>query len=89
MIKIQIANFFKAEIEPLYGQNYEAWRLAKNSFTDGEDVDILIVKDKLLTGFDAPIAQVLYIDKSMKTHNLLQAIARVNRVFPGKKNMVE
>lgn len=85
--KDKIANFFKAEIEPLYGQNYEAYEdWAKNSFTDGEDIDILIVKDKLLTGFDAPIAQVLYIDKSMKTHNLLQAIARVNRVFPGKKN---
>ncbi len=85
--KIKIANFFKTEIEPLYGQNYEAYEdWAKNSFTDGEDVDILIVKDKLLTGFDAPIAQVLYVDKSMKTHNLLQAIARVNRVFPGKKN---
>ena len=85
--KDKIANFFKAEIEPLYGQNYEAYEdWAKNSFTDGEDIDILIVKDKLLTGFDAPIAQVLYIDKSIKTHNLLQAIARVNRVFPGKKN---
>ena len=85
--KDKIANFFKTEIEPLYGQNYEAYEdWAKNSFTDGEDIDILIVKDKLLTGFDAPIAQVLYIDKSMKTHNLLQAIARVNRVFPGKKN---
>ena len=85
--KDKIANFFKTEIEPLYGQNYEAYEdWARNSFTDGEDIDILIVKDKLLTGFDAPIAQVLYIDKSMKTHNLLQAIARVNRVFPGKKN---
>ena len=85
--KDKIAQFFKTEIEPLYGMNYEAYEdWAKNSFTDGEDIDILIVKDKLLTGFDAPIAQVLYVDKSMKTHNLLQAIARVNRVFPGKKN---
>lgn len=85
--KSKIARFFKTEIEPMYGQNneaYEEW--AKNAFTNGDDVDILVVKDKLLTGFDAPIARVLYIDKSMKTHNLLQAIARVNRVYPGKPN---
>ena len=85
--KKKISDFFKEEIEPLYGQNYEAYEdWAKNTFTDGEDIDILIVKDKLLTGFDAPIAQVLYVDKPMQTHNLLQAIARVNRVFPGKRN---
>ncbi len=45
---------------------------------------MLIVKDKLLTGFDAPVAAVLYVDKPMKEHSLLQAIARVNRVYPGK-----
>ncbi|GAB3369020.1 type I restriction endonuclease subunit R [Spongiibacter taiwanensis] len=39
----------------------------------------LIVKDMLLTGFDAPIAQVMYIDRSLKDHTLMQAIARVNR----------
>ena len=85
--KEKIAQFFKKEIEPLFGQNYEAYEdWAKNSFNNGEDVDILVVKDKLLTGFDAPIAQALYVDKPMKTHNLLQAIARVNRVYPAKKN---
>ena len=40
--------------------------------------------DKLLTGFDAPRAAVLYIDKLLKEHNLLQAIARVNRLYEGK-----
>ena len=45
---------------------------------------ILIVTEKLLTGFDAPRAKVLYLDKELKDHNLLQAIARVNRVFEGK-----
>ncbi len=77
--------FFKEEVEPRFGNNYEAYEdWAKNSFLGGEDVDILIVKDMLLTGFDAPVATVLYVDKPMKEHALLQAIARVNRVFPGK-----
>ncbi len=48
------------------------------------DIDLLIVVDKLLTGFDAPKATVLYIDKQLKEHSLLQAIARVNRVYEGK-----
>jgi len=45
----------------------------------------LIVKDMLLTGFDAPIAQVMYIDRSLKDHTLMQAIARVNRTHKGKQ----
>lgn len=48
-------------------------------------VAFLIVCDMLLTGFDAPIEQVMYIDKRLKEHNLLQAIARVNRVSYGKQ----
>jgi type I restriction enzyme R subunit len=48
-------------------------------------IAFLIVCDMLLTGFDAPIEQVMYIDKRLKEHNLLQAIARVNRVAKGKK----
>ncbi|MFC4558374.1 type I restriction endonuclease subunit R [Virgibacillus kekensis] len=56
----------------------------KDEFTHGDDIDILIVVDKLLTGFDAPRATVLYIDKMLKEHNLLQAIARVNRLYEGK-----
>lgn len=55
----------------------------KNKFCDGE-IDILIVCSKLLTGFDAPICQVLYIDKELKEHGLLQAIARTNRLCEGK-----
>lgn len=52
---------------------------------DGQDpTAFLIVKDMLLTGFDAPIAQVMYIDRSLKEHTLMQAIARVNRTYPGK-----
>ena len=55
----------------------------KNKFCDGE-IDILIVCSKLLTGFDAPVCQTLYIDKELKEHSLLQAIARTNRLYEGK-----
>jgi type I restriction enzyme R subunit len=48
-------------------------------------IAFLSVCDMLLTGFDAPIEQVMYIDKPLKEHTLLQAIARVNRKAPGKK----
>lgn len=48
-------------------------------------IAFLIVCDMLLTGFDAPIEQVMYIDKRLKEHNLLQAIARVNRVTSNKR----
>lgn len=52
------------------------------SFTNSpEGVEIIIVVDKLLTGFDAPRNTVLYLAKQLKDHNLLQAIARVNRLF--------
>ncbi|MGP4072887.1 type I restriction endonuclease subunit R [Piscibacillus sp. B03] len=56
----------------------------KDEFVNGDDIDLLIVVDKLLTGFDAPKASVLYVDKVLKEHNLLQAIARVNRLYEGK-----
>ncbi len=52
------------------------------SFVNNEDgIEILIVVDKLLTGFDAPRDTVLYLAKELHDHNLLQAIARVNRIF--------
>ncbi len=54
------------------------------SFHDPEGIEILVVVDKLLTGFDEPRNTVLYIDKPLKEHTLLQAIARVNRLFEGK-----
>jgi type I restriction enzyme R subunit len=52
---------------------------------DEDPTALLIVKDMLLTGFDAPIAQVMYIDRSLKDHTLMQAIARVNRTYKGKQ----
>jgi len=55
-------------------------------FADKNDpLKMLIVVDKLLTGFDEPKNAVLYIDKALKEHNLIQAIARVNRLHPKKK----
>ncbi|MBC7249687.1 MAG: HsdR family type I site-specific deoxyribonuclease [Anaerolineae bacterium] len=47
---------------------------------------ILIVTQKLLTGYDAPVLYVMYLDKPLKDHTLLQAIARVNRPYPAKEN---
>jgi type I restriction enzyme R subunit len=49
------------------------------------DVGILVVNEMLITGFDAPIEQVMYLDNILKEHNLLQAIARVNRVYNKNK----
>lgn len=60
--------------------------------TDEEDKDtngnvgIIVVNNMLLTGFDAPIEQVLYLDRVIVAHNLLQAIARVNRIGPEGKD---
>lgn len=54
-------------------------------FGEGQsNLSFLIVKDMLLTGFDAPIAQVMYLDRKLTDHNLLQAIARVNRTNKNK-----
>ena len=58
-------------------------RFKKPMSEDG--LSILIVKDMLLTGFDAPICQVMYLDRKLREHTLLQAIARVNRTAPAKK----
>lgn len=66
-------------------EQFEAW--AKQEFIDHPgDMKLLIVVDKLLTGFDAPSATYLYIDKKMRDHNLFQAICRVNRVDSDEKD---
>ena len=55
-------------------------------FKDSKDeMKLVIVRDMWLTGFDAPSVHTMYVDKPMKSHNLMQAIARVNRVFKDKK----
>ena len=67
-----------------YGSEEAYLKYVKDEFIYGDEIDLLIVVDKLLTGFDAPRASTLYIDKQLKEHNLLQAIARVNRLYDGK-----
>ena len=58
-------------------------------FKDSNDgLRLVIVRDMWLTGFDAPSVHTMYVDKPMKSHNLMQAIARVNRVFKDKKGGV-
>ena len=56
-----------------------------NEFKDpSSPLKFLLVCDMLLTGFDAPVEQVMYLDKPLWDHNLLQAIARTNRIYPNK-----
>lgn len=65
----------------------DAMDAIKKRFRTPEDpLKIVIVRDMWLTGFDAPCAHTMYVDKIMKGHNLMQAIARVNRVFEDKPN---
>lgn len=77
-----VVNFWNKMMKQ-YGDADEYEDTLKNQFCDGE-IDILIVCSKLLTGYNAPRTQVLYIDKELKEHNLLQAIARTNRIHEGK-----
>ena len=59
-------------------------RIADNLKDDKHELKLLIVRDMFLTGFDAPSLHTMYIDKPMSGHNLMQAIARVNRVYKDK-----
>lgn len=68
------------------GNNAELYeKNAIDAFSTDGDPDLLIVVDKLLTGFDEPRNAVLYIDKPLREHNLIQAIARVNRLHEAKQ----
>lgn len=58
--------------------------LAERMKNPDDELELVIVRDMWLTGFDAPSMHTLYIDKPMKGHNLMQAIARVNRVYKDK-----
>lgn len=64
-----------------YGSEEEYNKQIVNAFKFGDEPEILIVVDKLLTGFDAPRNTVLYLTRRLKDHTLLQAIARVNRLY--------
>lgn len=78
-----VARFWDEMLERFGSEeNYVKSILA--SFGRADGVEILIVVEKLLTGFDEPRNTVLYIDRPLREHTILQAIARVNRLFPGK-----
>jgi len=82
----KINDYHNKYVKPLFGENDERYTdsVCDDFKNPDGDTNMLIVKDMLLTGFDAPIAGVLYVDKTLQEHNLLQAIARVNRVYKGK-----
>ncbi|MCB0293435.1 MAG: restriction endonuclease subunit R, partial [Calditrichaeota bacterium] len=82
-VRDQVQQFWKKMME-IYGSEAEYNKQIISSFKSTGGIELIIVVDKLLTGFDAPNNTILYIHKSMKEHSLLQAIARVNRPFPGK-----
>lgn len=73
------------EIQRHYLSDEEEREVIKD-FKEEENPKLLVVCSKLLTGFDAPILKTLFLDKDMKNHNLLQAIARTNRPREGKEN---
>lgn len=81
-----LVNAFWKEMMTRFGGSEERYlRELIGSFGREDGVEILIVVEKLLTGFDEPRNTVLYIDKQLREHNILQAIARVNRICTGKE----
>ncbi len=78
-----VQRFWKKMMER-FGSEKQYNKSLINSFKNVEEPEIIIVVDKLLTGFDAPKNVVLFLTRSLKEHGLLQAIARVNRVYEGK-----
>jgi len=80
----EIRTFWRRMMER-YGGEKEYNRSLIEAFNKSGEPEIIIVVDKLLTGFDSPRNMVLYLDKGLKGHALLQAIARVNRLREGKE----
>lgn len=78
-----VQSFYKSMMDK-YGTQEKYEKSIINAFKYQENPEIIIVVDKLLTGFDAPKNRVLYLTRSLKEHTLLQAIARVNRLAEGK-----
>ncbi|HRE41428.1 MAG TPA: HsdR family type I site-specific deoxyribonuclease [Ignavibacteria bacterium] len=76
--------FWKSMMDK-YGNAEKYEKSIINNFKNNKDPEIIIVVDKLLTGFDEPKNTVLFLYKKLKEHNLLQAIARVNRLYEGKE----
>lgn len=73
------------EFKQRWGMDKDKQEKIVEKYNDADSpLKFLIVTAKLLTGFDAPILQTMYLDKSLKDHTLLQAICRTNRLFPNK-----
>ncbi|WP_417737749.1 type I restriction endonuclease subunit R [Rosistilla oblonga] len=79
----EIQQFWKEAMDE-FGSEKKYLERTIDDFEKKPHPEIIICVDKLLTGFDAPCNTVLYIDKRLRDHNILQAIARVNRLFDGK-----
>ena len=81
-----VQNWWQDNVAADYSGDEKAYtRAIIEDFSTDNGPDIMIVVDKLLTGFDEPKNTVLYIDKPLKQHNLIQAIARVNRLHEKKR----
>ena len=79
----EIQRFWKRMMDEFGSEKKYLERIIED-FEKKPNPEIIICVDKLLTGFDAPCNTVLYVDKRLRDHNILQAIARVNRLFDGK-----
>jgi type I restriction enzyme R subunit len=80
----EVVNRFWETVKAKYKTEKEYNKQVINAFKNGEIPEIIIVVDKLITGFDAPRNTILYLTRMLKDHSLLQAIARVNRLYEGK-----
>ena len=80
------SNKDKQELRDLFGSKLDRQKAANEFKSENSKIKIAIVVDMWLTGFDVPDLDVMYIFKKMKAHNLMQAIARVNRIYPGKES---
>ncbi|MBW4980610.1 type I restriction endonuclease subunit R [Marinobacter adhaerens] len=74
----------RALLQPHIHNKQTKKRFEKRFKDESDSLKLVIVRDMWLTGFDAPCCHTMYVDKPMKGHNLMQAIARVNRVFKDK-----
>lgn len=81
----EIENRFWKKMMDEHGNSKSYEKNIINRFKNQKDPEIIIVVDKLLTGFDEPKNTVLYLTRNLQGHKLLQAIARVNRIYPDKE----
>jgi len=80
----KVKAFWKSKMDE-HGNSKKYEKNVISRFKNQTDLEIIIVVDKLLTGFDEPKNTVLYLTRNLKGHKLLQAIARVNRIYPDKE----